>query len=110
MHDAGHMVTCVMLATAHQHDALPRPQVRVAAETLVQPLGQQVELLPRVEEVLAAQQAALRAYGLGYEVVGSGGAARLRILPSSSAGGKSAAGSVQAQAQVGSEMQSVRAS
>lgn len=84
--------------------AAPPPQVRVAAETLVLPLGQQVELLPRGDEVLAAQQAVLRAYGLGYEVVGSGAGARLRILPSSGAGSK--AGST---VQVGSELQSVQA-
>ena len=58
----------------------------MAAETLVLPLGQQVELLPRSEEVLAAQQAVLRAYGLGYEVVGAGPAACLRILPRQGAG------------------------
>jgi hypothetical protein len=74
--------------------------VRVAAETLVLPLGQQVELLPRSEEVLAAQQAVLRAYGLGYEVVGAGGDARLRVLPRQGTAG--AAGG-------GVELQSVRA-
>jgi hypothetical protein len=53
----------------------------LAAEQIVTPLQQPVELLPRAEHVRKAQAALCGRYGLAWEVVGSGAQARIRMLP-----------------------------
>jgi hypothetical protein len=53
----------------------------LAAEQIVTPLQQPVELLPRAEHVRRAQAALCGRYGLAWEVVGSGSQARIRMLP-----------------------------
>ncbi|WIA34853.1 hypothetical protein OEZ86_013151 [Tetradesmus obliquus] len=56
-------------------------EARLAAEQIVTPLQQPVELLPRAEHVRRAQAALCGRYGLAFEVVGSGSQARVRMLP-----------------------------
>lgn len=56
-------------------------EARLAAEQIVLPLRQPVELLPRVEGVLKAQIRMVERYGLDYEILGSGSDSRLRMLP-----------------------------
>jgi hypothetical protein len=57
----------------------------MAAEQIVGPLGQPVELLPRSETIIAEQVKLLDRYGLGHEVVGTAAGARIRILPAAAA-------------------------
>jgi hypothetical protein len=56
-------------------------EARLAAEQIVMPLQQPVELLPRPEFVRKAQAAMCERYGLAWEVVGTGSEARLRVCP-----------------------------
>ncbi|KAF6260855.1 hypothetical protein COO60DRAFT_1294161 [Scenedesmus sp. NREL 46B-D3] len=56
-------------------------EARLAAEQIVTPLQQPVELLPRAEHVRRAQAALCGRYGLAWESVGSGAQARIRMLP-----------------------------
>jgi hypothetical protein len=56
-------------------------EARLAAEQIVMPLQQPVELLPRSDLVRKAQMAMCGRYQLGGEVVGTGTEARVRILP-----------------------------
>jgi hypothetical protein len=56
-------------------------EARLAAEQIVTPLQQPVELLPRAEHVRRAQSALCGRYGLAWELVGSGAQARIRMLP-----------------------------
>lgn len=67
-------------------------EARLAVESIVLPLAQPVELLPRSDAVRAAQEQLLGGYaGVGHELVDGGSAnARLRILPSG--GGSSSGG------------------
>jgi hypothetical protein len=60
-------------------------EARLAAEQIVMPLQQPVELLPRPDYVRKAQIALCERYGLTWEVVGSGSEARLRVCPKSKA-------------------------
>ncbi|KAI8470498.1 MAG: hypothetical protein J3K34DRAFT_385264 [Monoraphidium minutum] len=60
-------------------------EAQLAVEQIVLPLRQTVELLPRSAGVRDAQAAMLRRYKLGVEVVGAGGDARLRVLPTAAA-------------------------
>jgi hypothetical protein len=56
-------------------------EARLAAESIVVPLQQPVELLPRPEHVRRAQVALAAQLGLATEVVGGGGEARVRLCP-----------------------------
>jgi hypothetical protein len=60
-------------------------EARMAAEQIVGPLGQPVELLPRSETIIAEQVKLLNRYALGHEVVGTAAEARIRILPAPAA-------------------------
>lgn len=60
-------------------------EARQAVEQIVVPLNSAVELLPRTAAVMVAQAELLLRYKLGYEMVGEGEKARLRILPRSAA-------------------------
>jgi hypothetical protein len=74
-------------------------EAQLALESLVLPLGQPVELLPRSEGVRQQQAALAGRYGCSVEAVGGGEDTRLRLLPprwqasadSSSSGGNTAA-------------------
>jgi hypothetical protein len=78
-------------------------EAQLALESLVLPLGQPVELLPRGEGVRQQQAALAGRYGCSVEAVGGGEDMRLRLLPprwpantsssSSSGGGRGAADS-----------------
>lgn len=82
-------------------------EARLAAEDIVLPLAQPVELLPRGEGARAAQANLLSSYGLSHEVVGDGSRARLRVVPagwadsssSSSSGSAGGSGELQSVAQ-----------
>lgn len=56
-------------------------EARLAAEQIVMPLQQPVDLLPRPELVRKAQAALCGRLGLMCEVVGSGSETRVRVLP-----------------------------
>lgn len=67
-------------------------EARLAAEQIVMPLQQPVELLPRPDFVRKAQMALCERYGLSWEVVGRGAEARLRVGPAAAAGAGSGEG------------------
>ncbi|KAF8054898.1 ycf45 [Scenedesmus sp. PABB004] len=69
----------VARALAEEEEGLE--EARLAAESIVLPLQQPVELLPRSELVRKAQAEMAGRYGLAAEVVGAGADARLRLLP-----------------------------
>jgi stage III sporulation protein SpoIIIAA len=58
-------------------------EAQMAAETIVRPLGEPVELLPRPRALLERQRALIRRLGLASEVLEdeAGGDARLRVVP-----------------------------
>jgi hypothetical protein len=66
-------------ALAEEESGLTEAQL--AAEQIVLPLGQPVELLPRAERVRRAQAALCGRIGVSWELVGEGSNARLRLLP-----------------------------
>jgi hypothetical protein len=72
-------------ARALQQEEDGLEEARLAAEQIVMPLQQPVELLPRPEFVRKAQAALCERYGLAWEVVGSKTEARLRVSPSKAA-------------------------
>jgi hypothetical protein len=80
-------------------------EARLAAEQIVMPLQQPVELLPRPEFVRRAQAALCERYSLGWQLIGRGGEARVRVMPQPGAaaaiGGSGAAGAVGAAAAEG---------
>ena len=84
-------------------------EARLAAEQIVMPLQQAVELLPRPEFVRQAQGELCERYGLSWEVVGSGQEARLRVCPkkavpaAAAAAGGGEAGPAAEGAAIGSE-------
>jgi hypothetical protein len=64
-------------------------EAQMAAETIVRPLGEPVELLPRPRALLERQRALIKRLGLASEVLepedGATGEARLRVVPVSAA-------------------------
>lgn len=69
------------IARALQEEEEGLDEARLAAEQIVIPLQQPVDLLPRSELVRKAQSALCGRLGLLSEVVGEGGDSRVRILP-----------------------------
>lgn len=69
------------IARALQEEEEGLDEARLAAEQIVMPLQQPVELLPRSELVRKAQVALCGRLGLKCEVVGSGTEAKVRVLP-----------------------------
>lgn len=57
------------------------PSFPAAAEQIVIPRGQPVELLPRDLDTIDAQALLVEEFGLPYEVVGGTASLRLRVLP-----------------------------
>jgi len=84
-------------AVQQEEDGLE--EARLAAEQIVIPLQQPVELLPRPDFVRKAQMALCERYGLSWEVVGKGAEARLRVGPAAAA---AAAGSGEGEESEGS--------
>lgn len=77
-------------ARALQQEEDGLEEARLAAEQIVMPLQQPVELLPQPEFVRKAQAALCERYGLAWEVVGSKTEARLRVSPKAAVAGAGA--------------------
>ncbi|KAI3423869.1 hypothetical protein D9Q98_009703 [Chlorella vulgaris] len=96
-------------SAADAQDALE--EARLAAEQIVIPRCQPVELLPRELGIISSQVQLVEGLGLPYEVVGSAASLRLRVLPPAwaSSGTTSGRSSVPPLAPAGSDAAAVAA-